>query len=203
VNKAVARIRSDSPAFDRDEFESAGRRRHGPESRLLGWISFWARFHSALRTKADQTSRYLAALQNPDIQILGHPRGRIYQFSNGIEGRLARVFAQAAKLDKAVEIDSYPDRQDLNLALLKIARKNGVRIFVRHGLASRPSVGIHRTGSGRRPQSAHTARSHFEFHGPCRFAGVDCEAAGTSPLNYFFFSAFQVFLKNFSRPDPA
>ncbi|MEP6602769.1 MAG: hypothetical protein ABJB69_02360 [Spartobacteria bacterium] len=39
-----------------------------------------------------------------------------------------RVFAQAAKIDKAVEIDCYPDRQDLNLALLKIARKEGVRI---------------------------------------------------------------------------
>jgi DNA polymerase (family 10) len=39
-----------------------------------------------------------------------------------------RVFAEAAKLDKAVEIDSYPDRQDLNVALLKIARKAGVRV---------------------------------------------------------------------------
>src|SRR5207248_9187094 len=81
-----------------------------------------------LRTKEDQTSRYLAALRNADIQILGHPRGRIYNFRMGLKADWARVFAQAAKLDKAVEIDSYPDRQDLNLALLKIARKEGVRI---------------------------------------------------------------------------
>jgi DNA polymerase (family 10) len=46
----------------------------------------------------------------------------------GLKADWPRVFAQAAKLDKAVEIDSYPDRQDLNLALLKIARKEGVRI---------------------------------------------------------------------------
>ncbi|HXM32592.1 MAG TPA: hypothetical protein VN921_02990 [Chthoniobacterales bacterium] len=39
-----------------------------------------------------------------------------------------RVFAETARLDKAVEIDCYPDRQDLNLALLKIARKEGVRV---------------------------------------------------------------------------
>jgi histidinol phosphatase-like PHP family hydrolase len=38
------------------------------------------------------------------------------------------VFAEATKLDKALEIDCYPDRQDLNLALLKIARKHGTRI---------------------------------------------------------------------------
>ena len=85
-------------------------------------------FHSALRTKEDQTPRYLAALRNPDIQILGHPRGRIYNFRLGLKADWPRVFARAAKLDKAVEIDSYPDRQDLNVALLKIARKEGVRI---------------------------------------------------------------------------
>jgi putative hydrolase len=85
-------------------------------------------FHSALRTKEDQTPRYLAALRNRDIQILGHPRGRIYNFRMGLKADWARVFAQAAKRDKAVEIDSYPDRQDLNIALLKIARKEGVRI---------------------------------------------------------------------------
>src|SRR5205814_8963562 len=37
-------------------------------------------FHSALRRKEDQTERYLAALRNPHIQILGHPRGRIYNY---------------------------------------------------------------------------------------------------------------------------
>jgi histidinol phosphatase-like PHP family hydrolase len=38
-------------------------------------------FHSALRKKEDQTERYIAALRNPAIQILGHPRGRIYNFA--------------------------------------------------------------------------------------------------------------------------
>jgi histidinol phosphatase-like PHP family hydrolase len=85
-------------------------------------------FHSALRKKEDQTARYLAALRNRDIQILGHPRGRIYNYRLGLTADWNRVLAEAAKLDKAVEIDSYPDRQDLNLTLLKIARKEGVRI---------------------------------------------------------------------------
>jgi histidinol phosphatase-like PHP family hydrolase len=85
-------------------------------------------FHSSLRTKEDQTGRYLAGLRNPEIQILGHPRGRIYNYRVGLKADWPRVFAEAAKLDKAVEIDSYPDRQDLNLGLLKIARKEGVRI---------------------------------------------------------------------------
>ena len=85
-------------------------------------------FHSALRTTEDQTVRYLAALRNPDVHILGHPRGRIYNFRLGLKADWPRVFAEAARLDKALEIDCYPDRQDFNVELLKIARDHGVRI---------------------------------------------------------------------------
>lgn len=85
-------------------------------------------FHSALRTTEDQTERYLAALRNPAVHILGHPRGRIYNYRLGLSADWPRVFALAAELDKAVEIDSYPDRQDLDGDLLKIARAAGVKI---------------------------------------------------------------------------
>lgn len=85
-------------------------------------------FHSALRTTEDQTDRYVAALRNPYIHILGHPRGRIYNFRIGLKADWSRVFAEAAKLDKALEIDCYPDRQDLNVELLRTARKHGTRI---------------------------------------------------------------------------
>ena len=85
-------------------------------------------FHSVLRVKHDQTGRYVAALRNRDIQVLGHPRGRIYNYRLGLKADWSRVFAEAAKLDKAVEIDCYPDRQDLNLSLLKLARIEGARI---------------------------------------------------------------------------
>lgn len=85
-------------------------------------------FHSVLRVKHDQTARYLAAVRNPDIQILGHPRGRIYNYRLGLSADWPRVFAEAAKIDNALEIDCYPDRQDLNVALLKIARREGCRV---------------------------------------------------------------------------
>ncbi len=85
-------------------------------------------FHSALRPKDDQTGRYLAALRNPTIHILGHPRGRVYNFRLGLAADWPRVFGLAAQLDKAVEIDAYPDRQDLNLDLIKLAKQAGCRI---------------------------------------------------------------------------
>ena len=57
-------------------------------------------FHSSLRKTEDQTERYLAALRNPAIQILGHPRGRIYDYRMGLSADWRRVFDEAAKLDK-------------------------------------------------------------------------------------------------------
>lgn len=114
-------------------------------------------FHSALRKKDDQTERYLAALRNPTIQILGHPRGRIYNFRLGLTADWLRVFDTAAALDKAIEIDCYPDRQDISPDLLKLAAKAGCRIslgtdshgpsqfcFIELGLASALTAGIKR-----------------------------------------------------------
>jgi DNA polymerase (family 10) len=85
-------------------------------------------FHSALRRKEDQTERYLAGVRNPGIQILGHPQTRIYNHREGLHADWRRVFAEAARLEKAVEIDGDPNRQDLRLSLLEIAREEGVRI---------------------------------------------------------------------------
>jgi histidinol phosphatase-like PHP family hydrolase len=98
-----------------------------PDS-LVGLDLVLGSFHSALRLGEDQTERYIAALRNPNVHILGHPRGRIYNFRIGLKADWPRVFAEAVRLDKALEIDCYPDRQDLNVALLKIARDHGTRI---------------------------------------------------------------------------
>lgn len=87
-------------------------------------------FHSALRRTDDQTERYIAALKQPYLNILGHPRTRIYNYRLGLKADWERVFATAAEYDKAVEIDCYPDRQDLNVDLLKHARKSGVKISI-------------------------------------------------------------------------
>jgi histidinol phosphatase-like PHP family hydrolase len=70
----------------------------------------------------------LAALRNPTIQILGHPRGRIYNYRLGLRAEWEKVFALATKLDKALEIDAYPDRQDMSPDLLVLAKKAGCRI---------------------------------------------------------------------------
>lgn len=87
-------------------------------------------FHSKLRTKDDQTDRYLAALENPTIHVLAHPRGRIWNFRPGLSADWARVAERAAALDVALEIDAYPDRQDLDVELLAHVKRAGGRVSI-------------------------------------------------------------------------
>ena len=85
-------------------------------------------FHSALRRSDDQTDRYLCALRNKNVHILGHPETRIFNYRKGLRADWNRVFAEAAHLDKALEIDGYPGRQDLKISLLRLALKEGARV---------------------------------------------------------------------------
>jgi DNA polymerase (family 10) len=87
-------------------------------------------FHSKLRLTEDQTERYVAALRNPDVHVLAHPRGRRWGVRAGLQADWSRVFDEAAQQGKALEIDAHPDRQDLDVELLKVAREAGVWISI-------------------------------------------------------------------------
>jgi histidinol phosphatase-like PHP family hydrolase len=87
-------------------------------------------FHSRLRVTDDQTARYLAAVRNPSVHVLAHPRGRRWNTRSGLRADWPRVFAAAAEAGTAVEIDAFPDRQDLQVSLLEIARDTGVWVSI-------------------------------------------------------------------------
>jgi histidinol phosphatase-like PHP family hydrolase len=86
-------------------------------------------FHSKLRVKTDATDRYLAALGNPTVHVLAHPKARMYGRRSGLNADWPRVFDAAARVGKAVELDATPNRQDLNVELATIANAAGVRWF--------------------------------------------------------------------------
>jgi putative hydrolase len=73
--------------------------------------------HSKLRLAEDQTERLLIALEQPNVHILAHPRGRMMGSRAGIHADWPRVFSHAAALGVAVEIDGDPSRQDLDYVL--------------------------------------------------------------------------------------
>ena len=86
-------------------------------------------FHSKLRVTEDATDRYLAALRNPTVYVLAHPKARMYGRRAGLNADWARVFDEAAVTGKAVELDATPNRQDLSVELTRIAVASGVRWF--------------------------------------------------------------------------
>ncbi|HEX5938239.1 MAG TPA: hypothetical protein VFZ75_11210 [Actinomycetota bacterium] len=86
-------------------------------------------FHSKLRLREDQTDRYVAALRNPSVDVLAHPQARMYGRRTGLHADWAQVFAEAARLGKAIELDATPARQDLSVELARIAVAEGVRWY--------------------------------------------------------------------------
>jgi len=87
-------------------------------------------FHSKLRLRDDQTERYLRGLENPDIHVLAHPRGRIYNFRAGLSCDWERVARHAVETGTALEIDAYPDRQDLDVERLRIVAAEGAWVSI-------------------------------------------------------------------------
>ena len=83
-------------------------------------------FHTKLRTTDDMTERYLAALRNPSVHVLAHPTARMYGRRPGLTADWPRVFEEAARLGKAIELDATPSRQDLNVELALLAVAAGV-----------------------------------------------------------------------------
>lgn len=92
-----------------------------------------ASVHSKLRMDAEQmTRRMITALANPHLDILGHCTGRIVVGRGRPESSFdaEMVFAAAAKFDKAIEINSRPERLDPPRRLLRLAVEAGCKVSI-------------------------------------------------------------------------
>jgi putative hydrolase len=90
------------------------------------------------------TPRMVAALANPHLDILGHCTGRIVGRRHHVVGddddrkgsrpesefNAELVFAAAAHFDKAIEINSRPERLDPPMRLLALALEAGCRFSI-------------------------------------------------------------------------
>ena len=81
--------------------------------------------HSILRKAEDQTSRMVAAMRHPGVAILGHPRGRMFNNRPGVAADWDAVFAEAATLNVAIELDGNWHRQDIDYRLARRALDAG------------------------------------------------------------------------------
>jgi putative hydrolase len=92
-----------------------------------------ASVHSKLRMKRDEmTQRMITALASPHVDILGHCTGRMVLGRGRPESEFDHelVFAAAAHLDKAVEINCRPERLDPPMRLLEIVVRMGCKVSI-------------------------------------------------------------------------
>jgi putative hydrolase len=90
--------------------------------------------HSALRSESRaMTVRMVTALANPNLDVLGHCTGRMKTRKRNrppSDFDADVVFAAAARFDKAIEVNSRPERLDPPKRLLRLAVEAGCRVSI-------------------------------------------------------------------------
>ncbi len=90
-----------------------------------------ASVHSKMKdTKEAITDRVCAAIQNRHVDILGHPTGRLLLKRSEYEVDLERIFETARTGGVVMELNSHPERLDLNDGNLRAAKRYGLKIAI-------------------------------------------------------------------------
>ncbi|MBE0416944.1 MAG: DNA polymerase/3'-5' exonuclease PolX [Coriobacteriia bacterium] len=76
------------------------------------------------------TARLLRAMENPYVDIIGHPTGRIIGRRDPIALDMDAVLTKAAETGTIMELNAYPDRLDLRDTHLRLAMRHGVRVAI-------------------------------------------------------------------------
>lgn len=90
-----------------------------------------ASIHSGFRQSREQlTKRLLSAIDNPSVSIIAHPTGRLIGERDAYDVDLEEVFKRAKEKGKAIEINAYPLRLDINDVQAKRAKELGIPIVI-------------------------------------------------------------------------
>jgi len=90
-----------------------------------------ASVHSQFNQESEKmTDRLLKAIENPNTLILGHPTGRQLLRRDAYPFDMDAILKSAAKHKVAMELNSYPERLDLNDVHLRQAKQHGVKIVM-------------------------------------------------------------------------
>ncbi len=101
------------------------------DATLAGFDVLVASVHSHFRQSPEEmTRRLVRAMENPYVNVIGHPTGRSLGRRAPVEFDHDEVFRAAARTGTALEINAFPDRLDLNDELARRARDLGVRFVI-------------------------------------------------------------------------
>jgi DNA polymerase (family 10) len=80
--------------------------------------------------KQEQTNRLLQAMQNPNVDILFHPTGRVLNRRESIALDMDKILKGAKQTHTILEIDSVPDRLDLRDEYIRKCSQMGVKMCI-------------------------------------------------------------------------
>lgn len=90
-----------------------------------------ASIHTNFKLDRDkQTGRIIKAIKNENVHIIGHLSGRLLNRRPPYELDFEQVLQEAAKNQIILEINSHPDRLDIDAELAKRAKEYGIKIAV-------------------------------------------------------------------------
>ena len=90
-----------------------------------------AAIHSGFKQdKAKMTKRIIRALENPFVNILAHPSGRLLGARDPYEVEMDELMEAAKKYGKALEINAYFERLDLDDVHCRKAKEMGIRVGI-------------------------------------------------------------------------
>jgi DNA polymerase (family 10) len=81
-------------------------------------------------SKEDMTKRVLAGLSHPKAKVLAHPTGRLLNDRPGYDLDWDKVLEFCKTHNKALEINSWPDRLDLPDSIIRLAVSAGVKMVI-------------------------------------------------------------------------
>ncbi|HEX5982417.1 MAG TPA: DNA polymerase/3'-5' exonuclease PolX [Nitrososphaeraceae archaeon] len=77
-----------------------------------------------------QTARLVSAAQNPSIDIIFHPTGRIINRREGYPVNISKLIEVANESNTILEIDAHYDRLDLKDEFIRMAVENNVKLVI-------------------------------------------------------------------------
>jgi DNA polymerase (family 10) len=86
--------------------------------------------HGFSQSREQATRRLLVAMENPFVDIIGHPTGRLLGRRDPFDLDMEAVIDKAAETGTIMELNAHPERLDLNDVHLRMARKRGVRVAI-------------------------------------------------------------------------
>lgn len=98
---------------------------------LAGFDVLVASVHSLFRLSREETTkRLITAMENPCVNVIGHPSGRMINRREPIDFDFDAVCAAAVRTGTALEVNCFPDRMDLRDEHVRWALERGVTVSI-------------------------------------------------------------------------